>query len=230
MRKYFYIIPLLLLLLCLLGPVVYTGKVSKTDAPPAAAGDMQEADPAPRTSKAGSSLSVSAGSGVSVETGSSGRPSSETAPAGQTRGDGEGLPGPGPSPASEKDTSLLPTAEPSSEGVTVNVAVVGKSGELLFGPAAVVVSKKNPWGATALGALDATGLPYEMSAGWSCFVEAVAGQRNKGQAGWMYKVNEEIPVVAADEKPVAANDKVIWWYSKSIDAPPPTWPELVKSN
>jgi hypothetical protein len=43
----------------------------------------------------------------------------------------------------------------------------------------------------------------------------------------MYSVNNEMPATSADEKPVHDNDKVIWWYSKSMIFEGPTWNELV---
>ena len=67
------------------------------------------------------------------------------------------------------------------------IAVVGMNGELLYGPGNVTVTQK----LTALDILDATGLPYTLS---GSFVEAIAGQRNKGQSGWMYMVNGNIPI------------------------------------
>ncbi len=83
---------------------------------------------------------------------------------------------------------------------------------------------------TALGALEATGVSYEVSKRWPDFVETIAGQRNKGQAGWLYKVNEEVPLVAAGKKQLAAGDRVIWWYSRSINNPAPVWEQFVKST
>jgi len=113
-------------------------------------------------------------------------------------------------------------------GCVVDVAVVGMGGELLFGPAEVAL--KNAWSDTPLGALDATGVSYKTSAGFGGFVEEVAGQRNKGQSGWMYKVNDEIPMVAADEKKLENGDQVIWWYSKGIGTPEPDWEEIGKKQ
>ncbi|OPX87967.1 MAG: hypothetical protein A4E53_02263 [Pelotomaculum sp. PtaB.Bin104] len=110
----------------------------------------------------------------------------------------------------------------------VNVAVVGKSGELLYGPGAVKLSKSNSPGATALGSLEATGLPFDFSRRYPDLVEAIAGLRNKGQAGWLYKINDDVPLIAAGKKPVQANDRVIWWYSDSINDPPPSWDKLAK--
>ncbi len=116
------------------------------------------------------------------------------------------------------------------QGITVGVAVLGKESELLFGPAEVVIREDSIWGFTALGALDATGLDYEMSSRFPDLVVAVAGQRNKGQSGWMYKVNDEVPLVAASKRKLQEGDRVIWWYSTSISNPPPEWNSLKKSG
>ncbi len=110
----------------------------------------------------------------------------------------------------------------------VEVAVVGQDGRLLYGPAEVRLTKENPWGNTALGALDATGIPYTISSRFSGFVDSIAGQRNRGQSGWMYSVNGAIPSVAASEKIVKQGDKVLWWYSQSLGQAPPSWDELEK--
>lgn len=124
----------------------------------------------------------------------------------------------------------LPAGEGKAQAGTapsVGVAVVGKNGELLFGPAEVRLDPGGRWGCTALGALAATGLPYQLAPGWNAFVESVAGQRNRGSSGWMYQVNGEVPMVGADKKKVGEGDKIIWWYSRSIDQPPPVWENLV---
>lgn len=115
------------------------------------------------------------------------------------------------------------TAQPSA-GTMVAVAVVGKNGELLFGPADVKPGSDKP--VNALSVLAATGLPYVISPRFPDLVIAVAGQENQGQSGWMYKVNNQIPGVAASKKTVATGDRIIWWYSKSLDAPSPEWESL----
>jgi hypothetical protein len=92
----------------------------------------------------------------------------------------------------------------------------------------VTLGPANRWGATALGGLDATGLPYVLSSRWAGFVEEIAGQRNRGQSGWMYKVNDEVPLTTADQKEVKPGDKIIWWYSQSMADSPPAWEELLR--
>ncbi|MCL6610350.1 MAG: S-layer homology domain-containing protein [Peptococcaceae bacterium] len=128
---------------------------------------------------------------------------------------GQGGPGGGGQPPAEEDRC------------SVGVAVVGQSGDLLFGPDSVTVSKSGRWGLTALGALHATGLPYEEDGG---FVRSIAGQANRGMNGWMYKVNDTVPAVAASSKPVGGGDRVIWWYSKDMNFSGPTWDSLLKPN
>lgn len=127
--------------------------------------------------------------------------------------DSQGRVTPGPPPAAD-------------QGCRVYVAVVGKGKQVLFGPAQVSLSPGQKWGATALGALDATGLEYHLAYG-NKFVDMVAGQANQGQWGWMYKVNDQViwkPAVDVEVKP---GDKIIWWYSQDR-SPGPTWSELSK--
>lgn len=124
-------------------------------------------------------------------------------------------------------SSSAPAPAPES-GCQVGLAVVGKNGESLYRAGQVVVKKDNKWGITALGALDAAGISYTTMPAWPDFVDSIGGQANKGMAGWMYSVNGEIPMHMADKHPVKAGDKVIWWYSKSMEQPPPRWEDLVR--
>lgn len=142
--------------------------------------------------------------------------------------DKESPPKPAPQQQPSKETAATQTPAASGEATVVSIAVIGRDGELLYGPAKVKVAKENTWGITALGALDATGLPYTIPPRYTDFVDSIAGQRNRGQAGWMYSVNGEIPAVAAAKKPVKQGDKVLWWYSKSMEQTPPSWEQLVK--
>lgn len=227
--KRLYVVPLLLLLLGLLVPLIYTAK-PVWHAPP---------NPSKQTSTQVNNAEVEIKEKV-------GEIAAKASP--HTR-NGAGVQASPRHPAGEKSgqpTKAVPTqkkaAEETSEGasggkpepaagaVVVGVAVVGKDGELLFGPAEVEIAKESTWGATALGALEATGLPYTMSARFPDLVEAIAGQRNRGLSGWMYKVNEEVPMVAAAKKRVQQGDRVIWWYSQDMNQAPPRWEELVKRS
>jgi len=148
----------------------------------------------------------------------------KTPPSDNARTDFQGGPPAGKKPAGGQ----RPPDQPGEK--EVEIAVVGLNGELLYGPQKVTVTEKNFGGVTALGALDATGLPYVTSRRWAIFVEAVAGQRNKGQAGWMYQVNNEIPPAGSDQKPLKEGDRVIWWYSERNDSRPPAWEQLLKQR
>jgi len=128
----------------------------------------------------------------------------------------------------EQEQPSTPTGSSgsSTNTCTVRIAVVGKDGELLYGPASVTVLASNRWGLTVLGALDATGLPYTMSSRWPDFVESIAGQANIGMSGWMYQVNGSVPSLGASQYPVKEGDKIIWWYSKDLNTPAPKWEDL----
>lgn len=121
-------------------------------------------------------------------------------------------------------------SQPEHRGCRVGIAVVGIGQKVLYPPASVIVNPNNKWGITALGALDATGLPYAMKPAWPDFVDSISGQACKGVSGWMYMVNGEIPMHMSDKNPVKDGDKVIWWYSESMDQEPPVWDKLAASQ
>ncbi len=131
-------------------------------------------------------------------------------------------PAPAPAPGDNKTVTL-----PES-GCNVWIAIVGENGEMLYEAGQVVVNKDNKWGITALGALDTTGISYFTAPTWPDFVASISGQANKGTAGWMYSVNGEAPMHMASKHPVKAGDKVIWWYSKSMEQPMPLWEDLAR--
>lgn len=114
---------------------------------------------------------------------------------------------------------------------TVGQAVVGMNGELLSGPSYVTVNDTNKWGFSALGALDASGISYHASS-WSygILVDSIGGQANSGMAGWMYAVNGQLAGVGPEKYTIKNDDKIIWYYSKSMDQQPPKWDDLVKQS
>ncbi len=120
-----------------------------------------------------------------------------------------------------------PAVSPES-GCMAWIAVVGKNGEQLYNAGQVLVKKDNKWGITALGALDASGVTYATSPTWPDFVYSISGQANSGVSGWMYSVNGDVPMHMADKHPVKAGDRVIWWYSNSMEQPQPRWDDLIK--
>ncbi len=222
-----YIVLFLAVMAGIMGPVIYSGKLkerSQVGEGPAAGEAYKsrtEAETPPESAAGGGTVSDRP-SGLREDNGPPGGAGAgrEDSPAGSAGQAG------GPPPEQKPDSS--PPVGAKAGGFAVSIAVMGMDDKLLFGPREVALTGKNGWGTTALGALHATGLPYTVSSRWPGFVEAVAGQHNKGQSGWMYKVNDEIPLVAAGQKPVKDGDRVIWWYSKSMGAPVPDWNELNK--
>ncbi len=130
-------------------------------------------------------------------------------------------------PASAEGTTVSPPAA-AEKNCPVWIAVVGKNSEQLFQAGQVFLTEDNEWGINALGALEATGLPYVTSPTWRDFVYSISGQANSGVSGWMYSVNGDAPMHMADKHPVKAGDKVIWWYSHSMEQPQPRWDELIQ--
>lgn len=113
------------------------------------------------------------------------------------------------------------------EHCTVEMAVVGINGEVLYGPSSISISKADPLGLTVLAALEASGISYTHVGD---LVTEISGQVNSGMSGWMYKVNGTIAAVAASKKSVRDGDRIIWWYSTDINSSGPTWSEILKGN
>lgn len=128
---------------------------------------------------------------------------------------------------SQQNTGTL-SSDVSKSACVLDIAVIGMDGELLYSPESITVTKKHGVEVTALDALGCTGLPYKVSARFPGLVEVIADQGNRGQSGWMYKVNNEVPMVAADQQKVKTGDKLIWYFSKSMDVPTPDWNDLIK--
>ncbi|MGQ9557901.1 MAG: DUF4430 domain-containing protein [Desulfurispora sp.] len=183
------------------------------------------------------------GSGLTVQDKGEGKPGSTGAyPAPGAAGQGSGaerngVAGSVAGGATAGSTTARPPASPGGadelgreksgyDRGMVGLAVVGRQGELLFGPALLPLPAAGRTPPTALDVLDLAGLGYQLSSRFPGFVTAIAGQENKGQAGWMYKVNQEIPAVTADRKTLQPGDKVIWWYSNKMGDPVPVWEEL----
>ena len=214
-KKLWYLIPLLLLILCLLVPGILADRQGNSTEPAditVAAGDT--APPAlPEIESNGNAPIAPPAAGIAGEAAKETKETIDTA-AGEVQE---------PVSRNPVDTTAQPAGNETLT-VKVNIAVVGKNGQLLFGPGSVEIAP----GATALDALAATGLDYATSKRYPDLVETIAGFSNKGQAGWLYQVNGEVPLVAASKKEVAANDRVLWWYSNSITDPVPGWEQLTQ--
>lgn len=225
-RRLLYLAVLLVILGGILSPAFYMKKVYPQKHQNAAgtvavaekgspAGESSPREALPRENAAGNASTsrepVAQSAGVTADSG----------------GKGEAAPKVPVDQGGSSKAGASPEQPLQDEGIPVWVAVVGKNGELLFPPSQVKVRKESRWGLTALGALEATGLSYTTKPTWPDFVESIAGQANYQMSGWMYAVNGEVPMHMASKHPVKAGDKVIWWYSTSMDKPPPRWEDLV---
>ncbi|MCR4429591.1 MAG: DUF4430 domain-containing protein [Tepidanaerobacteraceae bacterium] len=135
----------------------------------------------------------------------------------------------------EESSAETPTASDGGaagqqEGTQISLAIVGAGGKIIFGPAKVIIKDDDKWGATVLGALDASGVEYGISPRFAGFVTSIAGESNNGMKGWMYEVNDRVPMTAADKMKLAPGDRVLWWYSESLDKPAPAWDEIEKKQ
>ncbi len=223
-KKLWYLIPILLLILCLLVPGILADRQGKNNgsdptAPPVNAGDIAGDSVLPVLSdkeSTGNASATSKAPGISGEDTAGTRETVDAIESADAQPVQKSITS-NPVAASAKTTD-------SNETLTVNIAVVGKNGQFLFSPGSVELAQ----GATAVDALAATGLVYATSKRFPDLVESVAGFSNRGQAGWLYQVNGEVPLVAASKKQVSADDRVIWWYSNSINEPVPSWEQLAK--
>jgi hypothetical protein len=222
-RKVLYSILLAFLILGLLGPALYSDMVGKKNT--AGSGD----ESVPSIAASGGSPGMAGGNvDIAAKNGTAAAPSPKASPSGKSQKEENGLNDKKSPTAPEKAAAPQPAGRPEGETVNILVAVVGMNEELLYGPDTLQLAKKESGDLSPLDALEATGLSFGMSARTPGLLDSVAGQRNKGQGGWMYKVNEEVPPMAAAKKKLSAGDKVIWWYSKAIDNPPPDWKHLAK--
>lgn len=231
MKKLYYLIPIMLVIVGLILPVLYSSsqqKAEQTSQTRLEQGKLKISD-SDNSKTSGNQLPNKDLSGDNVQSKavSSEKDSFNGLPTQNSSSDKQNTVNKAQSNSGNRDKNNTASNSSQKNGVQISILVIGKSGERLYGPAKVIIAEDNSWGVNALGALDATGLEYTISNKFGGdLVDSIMGQRNKGQSGWMYKVNEEIPTVAATKKPVKEGDKIIWWYSNSMDAPVPSWSDF----
>jgi hypothetical protein len=118
--------------------------------------------------------------------------------------------------------------EPGADSCTVGVAIVDvKEGNLIFGSKNVKVQSSNDYDMTALGALDAAGVPYETQhySGMGHMVTSINELANEGMDGWMYTVNDEHATRSADAYEIKEGDHIVWYYA-TIGSSHPQWDSL----
>lgn len=122
---------------------------------------------------------------------------------------------------------LVVKVNPTGAAVRVNIAIVGKDGELIYEPGEVTVRESGEWGLTALGALEATGVSYEVKdTDYGPYVTSVNGQAGDPNGGWMYTVNDKSLLVGMHQYELQDGDCIVIYNSTDWQIPGPTWEEL----
>jgi len=217
MKKKFYLPLLVLVVLGLLIPIWYASK--GTDVRNAPLSSQQEAQ---------SSESVGADQDETGPEKKDAEPSSVEAPISDGVKEAvknEQISAKQPKDASQAEKQAAVETVSAQQGIRVGFAVVDKDGTVVT-KRDIVITEDNEWGNTPLGALAASGVQYELSKLHRGFVDSIVGQRNKGLSGWMFSVNGKAPMSAATTYTISEGDKVVWYYSVSIDTPPPKWGDL----
>lgn len=113
-----------------------------------------------------------------------------------------------PAEAPDAASSSASVAEAPEMIVTMAVTSPGADGQVAYSGELAL-----PAGATALEALQATGLVVTSAdSEYGAFVEAVEGLANEGMKGWTYTVNGEQVQASADKTELAPGDSVEWSY------------------
>lgn len=258
-RKLTYLIAFLVILGAVVVPAIYMNKVFSAGQPgpqavSAGSGinggeqggaadrnqtspELKETSPATDPASSGanqtSSESAAGAADAAAKNGDPANPPQAAAPGAVSGENNEPAPAANPTADATSPAANPTVAAPaaSGEGCPVWIAVVGKNGEQLYQAGQILLTKENnKWGVNALGALEVTGLPYVTSPTWRNFVYSISGQANSGVSGWMYAVNGDAPNHMADKHPVKAGDRVIWWYSHSMEQPQPRWDDLIQKK
>ena len=228
-RRLIYLIAFLVILGAVAGPALYL-EMTQGD------GSAVSLNPAAGVGENAGGQDSTANQGQSAVGAGQASPGADKGLAGTEAGQGDPAPqqqAAAPDAASRESAAPAPAGDAAAvaapeDGCAVWIAVVGKNSEQLYRAGQVLLKEDNKWGINALGALEATGLPYVTSPTWPDFVYSISGQANSGVSGWMYSVNGDVPMHMADKHPVKTGDRVIWWYSNSMEQPQPLWDDLVQ--
>ena len=114
-------------------------------------------------------------------------------------------------------TSAKKVDGPAPGYIRVTVTIVGKNGKIMYNSSKVDVKEKG----TVLDALYATGVSCKVrSDGYVRAISGLAENPNTGE-GWMYSINGGSPPgVGAASYTVKSGDRIIWFYGKIGDPPP----------
>ena len=116
-------------------------------------------------------------------------------------------------------TSAKKVDGPAPGYIRVTVTIVGKNGKIMYNSSKVDVKEKG----TVLDALYATGVSCKVRS--DGYVRAISGlAENANGEGWMYSVSSvnggSPPPYGADKCTVKSGDRIIWFYGKIGDPPP----------
>ncbi|MDR9755899.1 MAG: DUF4430 domain-containing protein [Thermoanaerobacterales bacterium] len=116
-------------------------------------------------------------------------------------------------------TSAKKVDGPAPGYIRVTVTIVGKNGKIMYNSSKVDVKEKG----TVLDALYATGVSCKVRS--DGYVRAIAGlAENANGEGWMYSVSSvnggSPPPYGADKCTVKNGDRIIWFYGSFMDPPP----------
>ncbi|MDY0235335.1 MAG: S-layer homology domain-containing protein [Gudongella sp.] len=123
-----------------------------------------------------------------------------------------------------KTITIQKYVTPTTEKIKVDVAVIDDDGEVIYGPKSVRLYSDDKFELTALGALEETGLDYEVESNNS-FVTEIEGIKNKGLSGWMFAVNGKAPGDPAIDTTIDDGDEILWYYSNSASSKVPDFPD-----
>ncbi|MDD4802135.1 MAG: S-layer homology domain-containing protein [Syntrophomonas sp.] len=112
--------------------------------------------------------------------------------------------------------------------INVYMAVVGESGNLLYGPGMVTITSNNADDkGTGMDALQATGLTIGVSDIWDGFIIEIDGVANEGTKGWMWSINGNSASDVPKKVSIMQDDEIIFWYSTSTGSRGPSWAEVL---
>ena len=116
-------------------------------------------------------------------------------------------------PACSADQAAEDAPAQSQAAMSVEVSVTTAEGESAYSG-----SVQLPEGATALDALEATGLDYVVEdSQYGMFVSSINGLANgetSATAGWMYSLNGEMALESCDALVLSNGDLLTWEYAE----------------
>lgn len=100
-----------------------------------------------------------------------------------------------------------------SQPIQVNVTILGPDSNQIYS-GNVSLSSTSKYGITVLQALDETKINYKTNGnGDKLYVSEINNISSSGNSGWMFKVNNIMPMTGAPKCDLKNGDNVVWSYS-----------------